>query len=528
MLANIKIKTLIIGALCMLTLLVAGIGVLGLYGASHARQAYKEVALRDAKSETAFAQIKVLMETNRSQLLQALQHNPGFDWAKLHDHALEVHFGAIDKASAGIEQLWNDYHAAIDSAEERQLADAWFEKSGGLGVKAVRVAAAAVKAGQWDSAESMLIGTINPSYRVGAAASSELSDFLQQRGKSNALAVETRVAQMNYLLGGAVVLSLLLGAGATALLIRGITTPLAQAIAIARRVAEGDLGSHIEATSRNELGELLRALKVMNDSLKTVVASVRSSSDSIATGSGQIATGNADLSQRTERQASNLQQTAASMEQLTSTVKANAETAIQAEQLAKSASQVASHGGVTVGQVVATMEQITASSKRIADIIGVIDGIAFQTNILALNAAVEAARAGEQGRGFAVVAGEVRNLAQRSAQAAKEIKTLIGDSVEKVEMGSRQVDDAGRTMSDIVRQVQRVSDLIADISAATHEQSAGIGQVSGAVTQLDQVTQQNAALVEQSAAAAESLQQQARRLVDAVAIFRLGAPSFAA
>jgi methyl-accepting chemotaxis protein len=302
---------------------------------------------------------------------------------------------------------------------------------------------------------------------------------------------------------------------------RGITQPLEEAIAIARRVASGDLSSRIEVRSRNELGELLGALKAMNESLTNVVASVRSSSDSIATGSTQIATGNADLSHRTETQATSLQQTAASMEQLTHTVKNNAEVALEAEQLAKSASSVATQGGQTVDQVVSTMEQISAASRKISDIIGVIDGIAFQTNILALNAAVEAARAGEQGRGFAVVAGEVRSLAQRSAQAAREIKTLINDSVEKVEVGSQQVNAAGRTMSDIVRQVQSVSNLIAEISSATNAQTADIGQVSHAVSKLDEVTQQNSALVEQSAAAAESLQAQAARLVEAVAVFRI-------
>jgi len=523
MLANIKIRTLIIAVLSLLTLVVAGIGAFGLYGTAQTRQAYKDISLRDAKSETTFAQIKLLMETNRSQVLQALQHNPGFDWHKMHDHPLDVHYKLIAQASSGITELWDKYRAAIESPDEQRLADAWYEKSGGLGLKAVADAAAAVQGGKWDDAEHVLIGTINPTYRVGAAASTELSDYLALRGKANTAAVEAHISSMTWWLGGAVALAMLLAAATTIVLIRGITVPLAQAIGVARRVAAGDLGSRIEITSRNELGELLGALKAMNESLASVVSDVRASSDSIATGSGQIATGNADLSRRTETQASNLQETAASMEQLTSTVKANAETAMQAEQLAKAASDVASHGGVTVGQVVSTMDEITASSKKIADIIGVIDGIAFQTNILALNAAVEAARAGEQGRGFAVVAGEVRSLAQRSAQAAKEIKTLIGDSVEKVEIGSRQVGEAGRAMSDIVRQVQHVSDLIASISMATHEQTSGISQVGDAVTQLDQVTQQNAALVEQSAAAAESLQQQAARLVDTVAVFKLAA-----
>jgi methyl-accepting chemotaxis protein len=302
---------------------------------------------------------------------------------------------------------------------------------------------------------------------------------------------------------------------------RSITQPIRRAMHVAETVASGDLTSRIDVTTRDETGKLLDALKAMNTSLVRIVHQVRESSDSIATGSGQIATGNHDLSQRTEEQASNLQQTAASMEQLTGTVKNNAETARAATQLANAACDVAARGGTVVGHVVTTMADITASSKKIADIIGVIDGIAFQTNILALNAAVEAARAGEQGRGFAVVAGEVRSLAQRSASAAKEIKALIGASVDRVEAGSRLVGDAGRTMDEIVSQVKRVNDLIAEISAATGEQTTGIGQVSHAVSQLDQVTQQNAALVEESAAAAESLRVQADTLVKAVAAFRL-------
>ncbi|MDB5848903.1 MAG: methyl-accepting chemotaxis protein [Rhodoferax sp.] len=314
---------------------------------------------------------------------------------------------------------------------------------------------------------------------------------------------------------------LALGIAAAWLITVSITRPIAQAVRVAETVSAGDLTSKIDVVSTDETGQLLAALKTMNTSLVRVVGSVRASSDSIATGATQIATGNADLSQRTEEQAANLQQTAASMEELTSTVQSNAETARVATQLASSASAAAAKGGVVVGQVVSTMEDITASSKKISDIIGVIDGIAFQTNILALNAAVEAARAGEQGRGFAVVASEVRSLAGRSADAAKEIKALIGASVEKVETGSRLVGDAGATMSDIVAQVRRVADLIGEIGAATGEQSQGISQVSDAVTQLDQVTQQNAALVEESAAAADSLNQQAARLVEAVSIFKL-------
>jgi len=302
---------------------------------------------------------------------------------------------------------------------------------------------------------------------------------------------------------------------------RSIVAPIRRAVQVAELVAAGNLGSKIEVQGFGETAQLLVALKRMNESLVTVVGTVRSGSDNIATGSSEISIGNQNLSQRTEEQASNLQQTAASMEQLTATVRNNADTTHKAAQLADTASSAATRGGVAVNQVVATMADITQASRKISEIIGVIDGIAFQTNILALNAAVEAARAGEQGRGFAVVATEVRTLAQRSAVAAKEIKSLIQTSVDKVELGSRQASDAGNTMADIVAQVKRVTELIVEISAATQEQTVGLGQVNESVTQLDQVTQQNAALVEQAAAAAESLKHQARQLVESVAIFQL-------
>jgi methyl-accepting chemotaxis protein len=272
-------------------------------------------------------------------------------------------------------------------------------------------------------------------------------------------------------------------------------------------------------------GSVLASLGAMQVSLARIVSDVRNASESIATGSAQIAMGNADLSQRTEEQASALQQAAATMDQLGTTVRNNADNANQANHLAAGASEVATKGGAVVNRVVGTMKDINDSSKRIADIIGVIDGIAFQTNILALNAAVEAARAGEQGRGFAVVAGEVRSLAQRSAVAAKEIKGLITSSVEQVENGTELVDEAGRTMGEIVRAIKRVSDIVAEISSASAEQSSGVSQVGQAVSQIDQVTQQNAALVEESAAAAESLKQQAQRMVGAVAVFKLSAQS---
>ncbi|MBV8035869.1 methyl-accepting chemotaxis protein [Roseateles sp.] len=318
-------------------------------------------------------------------------------------------------------------------------------------------------------------------------------------------------------------LALLLGGALAWLITRSITEPVRRAVGFAQAVAEGDLTAAIAADGRDEIAALLRALGQMNEGLVNIVRQVRHGADSILHGAGEIASGNADLSQRTEEQASNLEQTAASMEVMNASVRQNADTAQTATQLAASASGVAARGGEVVQKVIATMSDISASSRKIADIIGTIDGIAFQTNILALNAAVEAARAGEQGRGFAVVAGEVRALAQRSAQAAREIKALIGQSVDNVDTGSRLVGDAGSTMTEIVAQVRRVADLIAEIGSATQEQTTGIGQVSEAVSQLDRVTQQNAALVEEAAAAADSLRGQAQRMNEVVGVFKLGA-----
>ncbi|WP_246099590.1 methyl-accepting chemotaxis protein [Methylibium rhizosphaerae] len=382
----------------------------------------------------------------------------------------------------------------------------------------------AVGAGDAVRMRTQLVSKVRPAQQHYLQVLASFADFqedLMRKAGEDAAATVQRSEMMMF---AAALAGSLLAAAAAWFVTRSITRPINEAVQVARTVASGDLTSHIDSGDRrDEAGQLLQALASMNSSLLDVVARVRNGSDSIATGAGQIAAGNADLSQRTEEQASNLQQTAASMEQMTSTVRNNADTAQQANQLAAGAASAAGHGGKVVDQVVVTMEEISQASRKIADIIGVIDGIAFQTNILALNAAVEAARAGEQGRGFAVVAGEVRALAQRSANAAREVKSLIGHSAEKVENGTRLVSEAGRSMQDIVTQVQRVSQLINDISNATVEQSSGITQVGQAMAQLDQVTQQNAALVEESAAAAESLNQQAARLVEAVNAFKLHA-----
>ena len=335
--------------------------------------------------------------------------------------------------------------------------------------------------------------------------------------------VHASVANGRLILLTGTALALLLGMAAAISLGRSITTPLAQAVRSARAIAEGDLTQPIHSSGSDEAAELLQALRSMQANLVATVSSVRQGTESIATASNQIASGNNDLSARTEQQASALEETAASMEELTSTVRQNADNASQANQLAVSASSVAVQGGMVVSQVVDTMSAINASSQKITDIIGVIDSIAFQTNILALNAAVEAARAGEQGRGFAVVASEVRALAGRSAAAAKEIKGLIDASAHQVSAGTVLVSEAGKTMDNVVSSIQRVTDIMGEITAASQEQTAGIEQINQAVVQMDQVTQQNAALVEEAAAASQSLQEQANALAHTVSVFKLSA-----
>jgi len=351
------------------------------------------------------------------------------------------------------------------------------------------------------------------------------ANLLDQAMQVMSAQVSSRASDTRRLLLEVLLISLATAAlaGMVLWLVRRSTTRSAKrALDMAKRIAAGDLRAEKIVAGRDEMGQMLIALGTMNESLRGIVGSVRTCSDSIATGASQVAAGSLDLSQRTEEQASNLEQTAASMEELSGAVRGNADMAREAAQLAGAASEVAARGGQVVGEVVTTMADINTASRRIGDIIGVIDGIAFQTNILALNAAVEAARAGEQGRGFAVVASEVRSLAGRSAEAAREIKSLIADSVTKVEAGGQLVEQAGTTIHDIVVQVQKVSDLILGISQASAEQTQGITQISAAVDQLDQVTQQNAALVEESSAAADSLDQHAHQLVAAVSIFQLG------
>ncbi len=410
--------------------------------------------------------------------------------------------------------------ASGHEAEEHQLFETVKKARAGYfeGLAAVRDA---VRAGKSDAARQAYEQKVRPVSDELLASFEKLSALQLGEAKQGLDDIRAVERSMTWTSVTVAAVALALGAWLAYAMTRSIRGPVREAMSVAERIRDGDLTAEIRAQHRDEFGRLLDTLREMQASLRTIVGNVRAAVDSVTTASGEIAAGNQDLSSRTEEQASSLQETAASMEELTSTVRQSAEHARTADGLANAARDAAAHGGEVVGQVVATMEDISASSRKIADIIAVIDGIAFQTNILALNAAVEAARAGDQGRGFAVVAGEVRTLAQRSAQAAREIKALIGDSLGKVEAGSRQVSDAGVAMNEIVSQVGRVTDLIGEITNASQEQSSGIGQVNDAVSQMDQVTQQNAALVEQSAAAAASMKSQARQLSEAVSVFRL-------
>ncbi|WP_415774043.1 methyl-accepting chemotaxis protein [Paraburkholderia sp. J8-2] len=427
----------------------------------------------------------------------------------------------VEKAQKEGERIWKEYLATDMSSQEAKLAEQFSSQYKKLSLEGIQPAIEALNNLDYREATERFNGPVQVLFNGANETLNQLVQVQRDAGKQLYVQTEARYRIFLTLTIATILTGLSVAVIMGILLVRAISAPLNRAVELAQGVADGDLTQSIAVHSNDEAGQLIAALQTMNTRLQQIVADVRLGTDAIAAASAQIAYGNQDLSTRTEQQAASLEETASAMEQLTSTVKQNAENARHANQLAASASQIATEGGAVVSRVIETMSTISNSSGKIVDIISVIDGIAFQTNILALNAAVEAARAGEQGRGFAVVAAEVRTLAQRSAAAAKEIKLLIGDSVEKVGEGSKLVAQAGATMDEVVTSIRRVSHVMGEITVASDEQSTGIEQVDRAVTQMDETTQQNAALVEQAAAAAQSLQDQAERLTQAVSVFKL-------
>ena len=519
---QLKISTRLSLLVGVLSLLLVAIGSLGLWGMRNTEERLKTVYEDRAVPLGQIAEIQRRQLSNQMAIAYALIE-PTPDRIARSVADVESHIGAIGK-------VWDAYMATKLTPLEEKLAKQFTDSRARFVQQGLRPAVAMLRAGDLEGARRLEAGTIRTLYAAAAKDTEALVQLQLDVAKEEYDAAVAEYTGLRNIAIGSIAAGLLFGAAFGFWLVRSIGRQLgaepAAAAAVAQSVARGDLTVEI-ALRPGDTSSLMASLTAMRDSLLQVVSGVRENADGVAAASAQIAHGNLDLSSRTEEQASALEETAASMEELSTTVRQNADNAREASQLATSASNVALKGGDVVGRVVDTMKDINASSTKISDIIGVIDGIAFQTNILALNAAVEAARAGEQGRGFAVVAGEVRVLAQRSADAAKEIKSLIHASVERVEHGTALVDEAGATMQEIVTSIRRVTDIMGEISTASNEQSAGVAQVGEAVSQLDQATQQNAALVEESAAAAESLKTQAARLVDAVAVFKLSGGSTA-
>ena len=519
MFKNLTIKSRLAAVIGVLSVLLVAVGAAGIAGMHYANSSlesvYKQRVLRMGQLEQMFS----LITKNQALVAEAVT---GQLTAFPEDPAeVDKRLPLVRAEIAKIDEIWKDFASTVTSADGKAMSGAFDAMRKRYGREGLLPAVAALSAHDFQQAGEIFQGPMRETFgpmRASVEALIAHQQKMTQQDYEAAMAVYTSVRTA---VVAAVVAGIAVAIALGFFLTRAIVRPLDEAVRVADAVAAGDLTQHINVSSKDEIGRLMQAMRNMNDSLAETVRSVRSGTDAITVASGEIATGNADLSSRTESQASSLEETASSMEELTSTVKQNAENARQANQLVVSTAEIAAKGGSVVSEVVQTMSSIKESSKKIADIIGVIDGIAFQTNILALNAAVEAARAGEQGRGFAVVASEVRSLAQRSAGAAKEIKALIEDSVGKVDAGGKLVDEAGQTMDEIVTSVKRVTDIMSEIAAASHEQSAGIEQVNQAVGQMDEMTQQNAALVEEAAAAAESLREQAGQLSEAVSVFRV-------
>ena len=514
MLNNVTIKIRLTVVLAILSLMMIVLGSAGMSSLSNTNGSLQTVY---EDRLVALGQLQdVIRSMNRAQIAMAHAALEG-------PAALPAMVNTVEEASASVEKVWKSYAATSMTDEEKALVKRYSAAHDAYLAEGLQPALAAARAGDLEKMKSVMKGAMSERFLPVRDSINRLVQLQMDVGKQVYESSQASYASFRLLVIGILAGGLALAAGIGWWLVRSISGPLDRAVSIAEAVAAGDLTQHIEVGSQDETGKLLAALREMNRSLVGIVGNVRQATDSIGTASSEIASGNMDLSARTEQQAGSLEETASSLEELTSTVRQNADNAKQANQLAGSASEVARRGGEVVSQVVDKMSAINESAYKIVEIISVIDGIAFQTNILALNAAVEAARAGEQGRGFAVVASEVRNLAQRAGNAAKEIKQLIDNSVSQVEEGSRLAGQAGSTMTEVVNSVQRVTDIIGEISAASGEQSAGLQQINQAVVQMDSATQQNAALVEQAAAAAGALQEQAASLSQAVSVFRLSA-----
>jgi len=510
---NMKIGTRLSAGFALVILLLIAIAGIGINRLAIVNNASTVIA------QDRYPKIQALtdIENNMNQVVRAV----AYTLIVIEPDQVKIELEQIPKSINENSKLLSGVEKGLRTEKGRELFRKLAEARGPY-LNAISHFTKLIEEGKKEEAKKTLLTEIRPAQRVYFDSLEKLIQFQEESLKQADKDADEIYAVARTLLISLSVTAVLFAGLIAFFISRSITRPIVEAATIAETVAAGDLTSKIDIKTNDETGQLLQALKEMNDGLLKMVGQIRAGSETIATASAQIASGNADLSSRTEEQASSLEETASSMEELTSTVKQNADNAKQANQLAVTASDIAIKGGSVVSHVVETMNAIDASSKKIVDIISVIDGIAFQTNILALNAAVEAARAGEQGRGFAVVASEVRNLAQRSAAAAKEIKTLIDDSVSKVAAGSKLVGEAGTTMEEVVDSIKRVNDIMSEITAASAEQSSGIEQVNQAIVQMDTVTQQNAALVEESAAAAESMQQQAKSLVQLVSVFQTG------